>query len=61
MFGAKDAKELEAVYSELDRLEPSPIRSQNYLNKHMLFAYPLVVAVLLLLYLLYKRGASWSS
>ena len=61
MFGAKDADELEAVYNELDRLEPSPIRSQNYLNKHMLFAYPLVLAVLLLLYLLYKRGASWSS
>jgi len=61
MFEAKNAKELEAVYAELDRLEPSPIRSQSYLNKHMLFEYPLVFAVLLSLYLLYKRGAAWSS
>lgn len=60
MFGAQDAKELQEVYRKLDTLEPSPIRSQNYLNKHMLFAYPLVAAVLLLLYLLYKRSASWS-
>lgn len=60
MFGAKSAKELEEVYSELDTLEPSPIRSQNYLNRHELFSYPLSLAFLLLLYLLYKRGASWS-
>lgn len=56
MFSAKSAKELEAVYSELDTLEPSPIRSNSYLNRHELFFYPLSIAFLLLLFLLYKRN-----
>ncbi|WP_457744349.1 vWA domain-containing protein [Sulfurimonas sp.] len=55
MFIATDDKELKAVYKELDSLEPSKIRSKHYLNKHMLFTYPLSFAILLLLYLLNKR------
>ena len=55
MFTAQDAEELSNVYDALDSLEPSKIRSQNYLNKHMLFTYPLSLAILLLLYLLAKR------
>ena len=54
-FGAKDAATLRDVYKELNTLEPSSIRSQNYLNKHMLYSYPLALAILLLLYLLAKR------
>jgi len=54
-FGAQNATTLEAVYKELNRLEPSSIRSQNYLNKQMLFSYPLAFGILLLLYLLAKR------
>ena len=55
MFSAKDEEALQAVYAKLDSLEPSAIRSQNYLNKQMLFTYPLAFAILLLLYLLSKR------
>lgn len=55
MFAAEDAEELSSVYDTLDSLEPSKIHSQNYLNKHMLFTYPLSLAILLLLYLLAKR------
>jgi len=60
-FSALNAKELQSIYDTLDTLEPSKIKSQNYLNKQMLFTYPLAFAILLLLYLLSKRGAKWSS
>lgn len=55
MFEAADEKKLQDVYKELNSLEPSRIHSQNYLNKHMLFLYPLTLAILLLLYLLAKK------
>ncbi len=54
-FDAKDTTSLLDVYKELNSLEPSSIRSQNYLNKHMLYPYPLAISILLLLYLLGKR------
>ena len=57
MFYAIDAKELKNVYSELDHLEPSRIRSQNYLNKQPLFPYPLALSILFLLYLLNRRSS----
>ena len=55
MFKAVNEAELQNVYKELNFLESSPIRSQNYLNKNMLFLYPLSFAILLLLYLLAKK------
>ncbi|MDD2357178.1 MAG: VWA domain-containing protein [Thiovulaceae bacterium] len=55
MFGASDASKLEDIYKEIDKLEPSQIRSQNYLNKQLLAFYPLLAAALLLLALIYKR------
>ena len=55
MFSAKSAKELQAVYSQLNSLEPSKIHSQNYLNKELFYGYPLAFASLLLLSLLAKR------
>ena len=57
MFAAKDAKSLQSVYDELNTLEPSAIRSEHYLNKQVLFTYPLALAILMLLYLLSKRRA----
>ena len=54
-FAAQDAEALQDVYNKLDSLEPSAIRSEHYLNKHMLFSYPLATAILLLLYLLATR------
>lgn len=55
MFEAANEKNLQDVYKELNLLEPSRIHSQNYLNKQMLFLYPLSLAILLLLYLLSKK------
>lgn len=55
MFGASDASKLEEIYSEIDTLEQSQIRSQNYLNKQLLAFYPLLAAALLLFILIYKR------
>jgi len=47
-FGATDAEALQAVYEEIDKLEPSPIRSEGYLNQKLLIVYPLGLAFLLL-------------
>ena len=55
MFGAKDKEALKNVYKILNNLEKSPIHSQNYLNKKILFFYPLSIAILLLIYLLMKK------
>ncbi len=57
MFGASDASKLEEIYNEIDKLEPSQIRSENYLNKQLLAFYPLLAAALLLLALISKRRA----
>jgi len=61
MFEAADAQLLQNVFAELDKLEPSAIRSQNYLNKHMLFVYPLSAMFLLLMYLLLKKRESFAT
>lgn len=53
-FSAMNAEMLSSVYEEIDALEPSSIRSQHYLNKQSLYAFPLVLAALLLLYMLIK-------
>jgi len=58
MFAAQNAEMLEEIYSELDKLEPSAIRSQNYLNKKELFFIPLSLAALLMGYLLSRRRGS---
>jgi Ca-activated chloride channel family protein len=53
-FFCQNANELEKVYSEISKLEPSPIRSEGYLNKHSLIIYPLALAFLLLALLIYR-------
>jgi len=55
MFAAKNAKMLQDIYQEIDKLEPSAIRSKHYLNKQNLYMYPLSLAFLLLFYLALKR------
>lgn len=57
MFSAVDSDSLEEVYNEINSLEPSQIRSQSYLNKHLLYTYLLILASLLLLYMILKRRA----
>lgn len=53
-FIATNQQQLEAVYQIIDELEPSPIRSEHYLNRVSLFVYPLLVACLGLLTLLWR-------
>ncbi len=53
-FFAQNANELEKVYNTIAKLEPSPIRSEQYLNKEVLYIYPLALALLLMAFLLYR-------
>lgn len=54
-FNASSAKELENIYNQIDLLEPSPIRSENYLNQKLLISYPLLLAFITIL-ILYIRS-----
>ena len=54
-FFAKDSSELKEIYKSIDRLEPSPIRDREYLNRRELFIYPLILATLLLAFLIYRE------
>jgi len=54
-FAAQNITDMQNIYSTIDSLEPSPIRSEHYLNKTMLFDIPLTIALGLLIYLLLKR------
>ena len=55
-YAASSAKALSKVYEDINALEPSTIRSENYLNQRLLILYPLVlVFVLLLLWVLWLR------
>ena len=54
MFQARNAQLLQEIYTELNKLEPSQIRSQHYLRKKELYLFPLLIATLLLLFFLLK-------
>lgn len=54
-FFAQNAEALEEVYEEIAKLEPSPIRSEHYLNKEELAIYPLALALLLLGVLIWRE------
>lgn len=55
-YAAASSEALDKIYAEINTLEPSAIRSENYLNQKLLIFYPLVLAfVLLLLWVLYTR------
>jgi Ca-activated chloride channel family protein len=53
-FFCQSSHELEKVYESISELEPSPIRSEQYLNKQELFVYPLALAMLLLFLLILR-------
>ena len=55
MFEAQNSQMLVDIYKELDKLEPSKIHSQHYLNKHSLYTYPLSLAALLLFFMILKN------
>ncbi len=55
-YSASVASQLEKVYEEIESLEPSPIRSENYLNQKLLTLIPLtLVFILLLMWIFYQR------
>ena len=55
-YNASLASKLSKVYEAIEALEPSSIRSENYLNQKLLTLFPLgIVFVLLLLWILYPK------
>ncbi len=48
-FQASDRLRLEEVYSELDELEPIEYENNDYIPKRLLFYYPLVLALLMIM------------
>lgn len=53
-FDAKNSNDLKSIYEKIDSLEPSPLRSEGGLNVEKLHTYPLILAILLLGYLVFK-------
>ena len=54
-YAASNASQLSKVYEEINVLEPSPIRSENYLNQKLLISLPLgLVFIFLLLWVLWQ-------
>ena len=55
-YAASSAKALSLIYDEINTLEPSHIRSENYLNQKLLILFPLgLVFILLLTWTLWKE------
>ncbi len=55
-YAATSAETLADIYKEINTLEPSAIRSENYLNQRLLILFPLgIVFVLLLLWVLLSQ------
>lgn len=54
-YRATSAKELQKVYTEIDRLESSKIKSREYMLKDYLYGMFLLLAFGLLLFLLYRE------
>ncbi|WP_428738950.1 vWA domain-containing protein [Sulfurimonas sp.] len=55
-YQSANIEELATIYDELDTLEPSDLPSQHYLNKKMLYIYPLILASFLIGYLVYTAN-----
>ena len=53
-FDATNSNDLYAIFSQIDKLEPSKIKSPVFLNKNMLFVYPLSLALFLIILFLYR-------
>lgn len=55
-YAASSAETLSEIYKEIDALEPSPVRGENYLNQKLLILFPLaMVFILIFLWVLYQR------
>lgn len=60
-FQADSAESMREVYETIDDLEPSPIRSEHYLHKTLLFDIPLFIVIVLLMSILLKRQQAYKS
>ena len=55
-YSATSAEALEGIYKEINKLEPSAIRSENYLNQRLLILLPLgMVFIFLLFWVLWDK------
>jgi Ca-activated chloride channel family protein len=55
-YSAADAETLKAVFAQIDALEPSEIRGENYLDKRVLIFLPLLTAGALLLLWIFRTA-----
>ncbi len=59
-YAASSSEALTKVYQEIETLEPSPIRSENYLNQKILIFFPLALVFLLLFLWIIQQKRSGS-
>lgn len=55
-FRARDTQELQAIYAEIDRLEPSKSGDEHFRPLDELYIWPLAAALVLSAWLLWRRG-----
>ncbi len=55
-FSASSTEELKKVYDTIEELEPSKIRSENYLNQKLHITLPLIIVLILLLAWFYYQN-----
>jgi len=55
-FGATDAKELQAVYDKINKLEKSEIKNESYTYMKYYYMYPLFVGLFALMFYIYLRN-----
>ena len=58
-YGASDASQLQSIYNDIDKLEKSKIKSQDFTDVKYFYFYPLFIGLLSLLlyvFLINKRG-----
>jgi len=56
-YGARDAKTLEKIYEEIDKLEATKIDDKKIVQHTYLYIYPLFLAILSLLLFMYVRNS----
>ena len=58
-YGASDASQLQSIYNDINKLEKSKIKSQNFTDVQYFYFYPLflgLLSLMLYVYLINKRG-----
>jgi Ca-activated chloride channel family protein len=58
-YGASDATELQNIYNDIDKLEKSQIKSQDFTDVKYFYFYPLFIGLLTLMsyvFFINKRG-----